>query len=274
MKAQKILSALLPGAGLALDLCLTAAGANENGVTVMVDGAPLAVEAYINESGTTMVPLRALAEALGCTVAWDEGSRTVTVTSKEEEAAEETPAPPVVMLDPGHGGESTGASYSGVAEKDLNLAIAQKAAAFLAEAGVDVRMTRTDDRDVGLYERTDLAAQAEAALFVSVHCNASLTHSDAMGVYTAAYEEGGESWRMAEALRTSVTAAAGAGDMGTEARPDLAVLRTASMPAVLVECGYMSTPEELSLLAWPEYQTRLARGIADGILACLEGAGQ
>jgi len=95
-----------------------------------------------------------------------------------------------------------------------------------------------------------------------------------MGVYTAAYEEGGESWRMAEALRTSVTAAAGAGDMGTEARPDLAVLRTASMPAVLVECGYMSTPEELSLLAWPEYQTRLARGIADGILACLEGVGQ
>ena len=85
MKAQKILSALLPGAGLALVLCLTAAGANENGVTVMVDGAPLAVEAYINESGTTMVPLRALAEALGCTVAWDEGSRTVMVTSKEEE---------------------------------------------------------------------------------------------------------------------------------------------------------------------------------------------
>lgn len=270
MKAQKILSALLPGAGLALVLCLTAAGANENGVTVMVDGAPLAVEAYINENGSTMVPLRALAEALGCTVTWDGESRTAIVTSGEDEIS----APPVVMLDPGHGGESTGASYSGVAEKDLNLAIAQKAAAFLAEAGVDVRMTRTDDRDVGLYERTDLAAQAEAALFVSVHCNASLTHSDAMGVYTAAYEEGGESWRMAEALRTSVTAAAGAGDMGTEARPDLAVLRTASMPAVLVECGYMSTPEELSLLAWPEYQTRLARGIADGILACLEGVGQ
>ena len=269
MKAQKILSALLPGAGLALVLCLTAAGANENGVTVMVDGAPLAVEAYINENGSTMVPLRALAEALGCTVAWDEGSRTVTVTSKEEEAAEETPAPPVVMLDPGHGGESTGASYSGVAEKDLNLAIAQKAAAFLAEAGVDVRMTRTDDRDVGLYERTDLAAQAEAALFVSVHCNASLTHSDAMGVYTAAYEEGGESWRMAEALRTSVTAAAGAGDMGTEARPDLAVLRTASMPAVLVECGFLSNQQETELLKSHAYQTRLAITILSAALGQL-----
>lgn len=271
MKAHKILSALLPGAGLALVLCLTAAGANTGGVTVVVDGAPLSGGAYINESGTTMVPLRALAEALGCTVTWDAGSRTATVTSRQED---EAPAPPVVMLDPGHGGESTGASYNGVEEKDLNLAIAQKAAAFLAEAGVDVRMTRTDDRDVGLYERTDLAARAEADLFVSVHCNASLTHPDAMGVYTAAYEEGGESWRIAEALRASVTAAAGAGDMGTEARPDLAVLRTATMPAVLVECGYMSTPEELSLLAWPEYQDRLARGIADGILASLEGAGQ
>lgn len=81
MKAQKILSALLPGAGLALVLCLTAAGANENGVTVMVDGAPLAVEAYINENGSTMVPLRALAEALGCTVTWDGESRTAIVTS-------------------------------------------------------------------------------------------------------------------------------------------------------------------------------------------------
>ena len=270
MKASKLLSALLPGLGLALTLCLTAAGANEGGVTVTVDGAPLAVGAYINENGTTMVPLRALAEALGCTVTWDGESRTAAVSSGREEAA----APPVVMLDPGHGGESAGASYCGVEEKDLNLAIAQKAAAFLREAGIDVRMTRTDDRDVGLYERTGLAAQAEADLFVSIHCNASLTHPDAMGVYTAAYEEGGESWRMAEVLRACVTAAAGAGDMGTEARPDLAVLRTAVMPAVLVECGYMSTPEELSLLTWPEYQARLARGIADGVLACLEGGGR
>ena len=63
MKAQKILSALLPGAGLALVLCLTAAGAGESGVTVMVDGAPLSGGAYINENGSTIVPLRALAEA-------------------------------------------------------------------------------------------------------------------------------------------------------------------------------------------------------------------
>ena len=105
MKAQKILSALLPGAGLALVLCLTAAGAGESGVTVMVDGAPLSGGAYINENGSTMVPLRALAEALGCTVTWDGESRTAIVTSGEDEIS----APPVVMLDPGHGGESTGA---------------------------------------------------------------------------------------------------------------------------------------------------------------------
>lgn len=268
MKAHKILSALLPGAGLALVLCLTAAGANEGGVTVMVDGVPLSGGAYINENGATMVPLRALAEALGCTVTWDEGSRTASVTSKGGEA----PAPPVVMLDPGHGGESTGASYCGVEEKDLNLAIAQKAAAFLAEAGVDVRMTRTEDRDVGLYERTDLAAQAEADLFVSVHCNASLTNPEAMGIYTAYAGEDGR--LLAETLRRTVMDASGAGDMGTEIRPNLAVLRTSEMPAALVECGYMSTPAELALLLQPDYQLKLARGIADGVLAYLAQGAQ
>ena len=64
----------------------------------------------------------------------------------------------------------------------------------------------------------------------------------------------------------------GAGDMGTEARPNLAVLRGARMPAALVECGYMSTGEELALLADPDYQALVARGIAGGVLAHLAEA--
>ena len=66
-------------------------------------------------------------------------------------------------------------------------------------------------------------------------------------------------------------AATGAGDMGTEARPDLAVLRTSRMPAAMVECGFMSTSAELALLRDSAYQAKLARGIADGILSYLRG---
>lgn len=250
-------------------LSLTAAGYGGGRVAVTLDGTPLSMEgAYISEDGVTMVPLRTLAEALGCAVSWDASTRTAAVLSPHTQAPA---ASPLVVLDPGHGGGSTGAIYGGVCEKDLNLAIARLTVPLLEAEGISVRMTRSDDQEVGLYDRTELANSLGADLFVSIHCNASLTNPSAAGVYTAAYSQTSPGWRLAQALQQSLMAAAGAGDMGTEERPDLAVLRTAGMPAALVECGYMSTPEELSLLTWPDYQAKLARGIADGILAFLEG---
>lgn len=169
----------------------------------------------------------------------------------------------------GHGGSASGAVYGGVAEKDLNLAIASQAARLLEEAGLTVLMTRRDDQDVSLYRRSGLANTYEADLFVSVHCNASLTNPEARGIYTAAADQQGEGWVLAEVLRQTMMAAAGAEDMGTEPRPNLAVLRTAQAPAALVECGYMSTPAELELLCQPDYQLQLAQGIAEGVLTYL-----
>jgi len=265
---KKLCSALL-GACLMLLLSLTAAGAESRAVTVTVDGVPLDIAAYISEEGRTMVPLRDLAQALGFTVSWDQGTFTAAITSGGE--PEEQPSP-LVVLDPGHGGEADGASYGGVAEKDLNLAISGQTARLLEESGVTVLMTRTDDRDVDLYERTAMANGQGADLFVSVHCNASLTNSAATGIYTAASSEQSEGWVLAEVLRQTMMSATGAADMGTEARPNLVVLRTSQMPAALVECGYMSTPEELALLTQPAYQDKLARGIADGILTYLAQA--
>ena len=251
----------LPVAGAAID-------AVGRGVTVLVDGAaPESFSnAYITDEGVTMVPLRALAEALGFSVRWDQETRTVSVISGPADAARSA----VVVLDPGHGGLSTGAGYGGAAEKDLNLSIASQAAALLEEAGLTVYMTRSGDEDVDLYERTVMAAEWEADLFVSVHCNASVIYPDAEGIYTAAFSEDTPGWTLAETLRETMMAATGAGDMGTEARPNLAVLRTAQVPAALVECGYMSTPAELEKLVQPDYQAKLARGIADGVLAYLE----
>jgi len=250
---------LLLSACLALLLAFPAGGTDYKAVNIVVGGAPLAAAGYL-DGGVTMVPLRALAEALGFSVSWDQASRTASVHPGGDPAAR-----PLVVLDPGHGGGMTGASYDGVAEKDLNLAIAKAAAGYLAQAGIDVLLTREDDRDVGLYERTELANSRSAALFVSIHCNASLTNPAARGIYTAAFGEGTEGWRASEALRQAVAGRTGAADLGGEARPDLAVLRTAEMPAALVECGFMSTPEELSLLGDAAYQALLAQGIAEGV---------
>jgi len=266
-KMKRFYSILL---ALGLLLALTVPGAASGGPRILVDGAPLdAPGAYITEGGTTMAPLRALAEALGCEVGWDPETETVTVLSRA--LAEAQPErKPLVVLDPGHGGSANGAEYGGVKEKDLNLSIALQAAELLEDAGLAVLLTRTDDRDVGLYERTDLANGQEADLFVSIHCNASLDHDDALGIYTCAYSEGTEGWRLAETLYQTMQAAAGAPGFGMEPRPNLAVLRTSGMPAALVECGFMSTPEELARLVRPEYQARLAQGVADGVLAWLE----
>ncbi|MDE6932554.1 MAG: N-acetylmuramoyl-L-alanine amidase [Oscillospiraceae bacterium] len=264
---MKHLYTLLLTLGLLLVLTLTASGAG-NGVRIFVNGAPLdAPASYISAGGTTMVPLRAIAEALGCTVAWDPATATVSISSLPEDAAPD--GSPLVVLDPGHGGDHNGAEYGGVKEKDLNLAIASKTASLLEAEGVTVRMTRSIDQSVDLYARSGLANTLGADLFVSIHCNASVEHDDALGVYTCAYSQGTEGWQLAQILRETMLDATGAADFGMEERPNLAVLRTAQVPAALVECGFMSTPSELALLTQPEYQDKLARGIADGILACL-----
>ena len=264
---MKRLYTLLLTLGLLLVLTLTASGTG-NGVRIFVNGTPLdAPASYISAGGTPMVPLRAIAEALGCTVAWDPATATVSISSLPEDAAPD--GSPLVVLDPGHGGDHNGAEYGGVKEKDLNLAIASKTASLLEAEGVTVRMTRSIDQDVDLYARSGLANTLGADLFVSVHCNASVEHDDALGIYTCAYSQGTESWQLAQILRETMLDATGAADFGMEERPNLAVLRTAQVPAALVECGFMSTPSELALLTQPEYQDKLARGIADGILACL-----
>lgn len=263
MKKTKAPLALFLAVCLAVLLPLTAA-ASGRAVYMVVNGIPLqSSEAYINDDGVTMVPLRAVAEALGFNVSWNPDTRTVSIVSGESDPR------PVVMLDPGHGGDSPGAIYGGVNEKDLNLSIAKQVRELLEASGVLVLMTRSADDSVALAQRTELAAGWCADLFVSIHCNASVEIPDAMGIYTCAYSEESSGWTLANTLRQAMMAATGAGDMGTEERPNLVVLNTATMPAALVECGYMSTPAELTLLTQPDYQARLARGIADGILEYL-----
>ena len=261
---------LLPPAlvlGLALLLTVTAAGsADRAAVTVVLNGQVLPLDTAYIEEGRTMVSLRSVAEALGLTVTWNQLERTAYLSDGSWHPAFDGVT---VALDPGHGGSATGAQYGGVRESDLNLAIARKTAQALLSQGFQVVLTRTGDEDVGLYDRTGLASAAGADLFVSIHCNASDTNPGAAGVYTAYHPDHAGGRRLADTLQEALAAATGAPSAGAWPRPNLAVLRTASMPAALVECGYMSTAAELELLCQETYQERLARGIARGILQYL-----
>lgn len=172
-----------------------------------------------------------------------------------------------VVLDPGHGGEDPGAVVGDAQEKDINLAVALLVREQLAEQeGVAVQMTREEDVYPSLTDRADFANQAKADLFVSIHAN-SLEDDSYAGIFTFYHPDKRSSRTPAEKIQAAVTAASGGLDRGVRSE-DYAVLRETDMPAVLVETGFMTCPEELALLLDAGYQELLAQGIAQGILAC------
>ena len=180
-----------------------------------------------------------------------------------------------VVIDPGHGGERTGAVYpdawgNDVLEKDLSLSMSLKLRDLLLAAGYNVVMTREDDRDVDLYRRADIANAVEADLFVSVHCNASGTVPEFQGIYTYHHPESQRGARLAEAIQLPLCQLTGAIDRGIN-DADFVVLRETEMCAVLVETGFMSNAEELAKLCDSGYQSQVAQGIAEGVVRYLNG---
>lgn len=207
----------------------------------------------------------------------------------------------LVVLDPGHGGEDEGAKGSGgLVEKNLTLTLSRLVAAQLARAGVAVRLTREGDEAVALADRVALANRLQADAFVSIHANASTARgargaetyfmspqaSDAEAAQAAARENAAAgdvqlilwelahvanleaSSRLALELQTRLNQLSGIRDRGVKQAP-FAVLTGTTMPAVLVEVGFLTNPEEEVRLSSPAEQERLAATLAEGILAFL-----
>lgn len=231
-----------------------------------------------------------------------------TVATAHADAAATPPHPrPLVVLDAGHGGSNSGAvgAAPGLLEKHLTLRLARAVRDRLTAAGVDVRLTRDRDVTLTLRQRVVQANQAAADLFVSIHANASpervqrgfetyvLTASgvdrDARalrgdtgtprrGVDAATalvlddLERGAAQWEAAElaaAMQSELAAVRGAaGDRGV--RQDAHhVLLGATMPAVLVEVGFIDHPVEGRELAEPATQAALADALTRAILAAV-----
>lgn len=193
---------------------------------------------------------------------------------------------PLVILDPGHGGKDGGTVSGDVLEKNLNLLLVKKIANELKRYQISVVTTRSVDEMVGLSDRALIANKYPNAIFVSIHHNAATLNS-AKGIETyysnqkpkslkieqmhlLKIKEGeafvdNRSKMLAKLLHSSVCQVTDAADRGVRDR-SLAMTRWVSCPSVLIECGFLTNPEEKLDLLSESYRDALSRGVADGIL--------
>lgn len=173
----------------------------------------------------------------------------------------------LVVLDPGHGGDDPGAIVGEAMEKDINLAVALLVQEQLSEQeGVTVLMTRNQDVFLTLTDRAELANKENADLYISIHANALENNDSFAGIFTFYHPKKSSDKAVAETIQSSIISISGGFDRGIRSE-DYAVLRETNMPAVLIETGFMTCPEELNMLLDADYQKLLAQGIAQGILA-------
>lgn len=197
---------------------------------------------------------------------------------------------PVVLLDPGHGGIDGGAeSADGECEKNINLNICFKIRDALENNGVKAVMTR--ESDCGLYSegkssvrskksedlraRLDMSYKLQPNAFVSVHLNSYREDRSVFGAQTF-YTTAGDaavsemSRVLAEKIQALLVSYIDNGNMRTAmGKNDVLIMKEARYPTVIAECGFLSNAEEAKLLQTDEYQSKIARAIADGILGYL-----
>jgi N-acetylmuramoyl-L-alanine amidase len=205
--------------------------------------------------------------------------------------------PPLICVDPGHGtvpaiGRQTEPIGPGSSKRKIKdgggapgeapvaLAIAQRTRAILQRDGYRVAMTRTAPGYAGgNIARARFCNVRHAALMVRIHADGS-TDTSLRGVSTLvpALRRGwtddihARSARAARRVQAAVVKHTGARNIGILQRSDLTGFNWADVPAILVECGFMTNPTESRLLRWPAYQLKVARGLVAGVEAFVGAA--
>jgi N-acetylmuramoyl-L-alanine amidase len=201
----------------------------------------------------------------------------------------------VVVLDPGHGGQDSGAVCGGVLEKDLTLDVARRIDRLLNSEGMATLMTRVGDTYVSLADRAAFANRVRKCIFVSIHFNED-NKPVASGVET--YYAGRQitagsllaSWlpflwrplsdtpnpeskNLAGFIQEALVARTRSIDRGTRGR-QFFVIANVTAPAVLIEGGFLTNKEDISKLATEDYRDQIAAAVADGILRYRDAASQ
>lgn len=172
----------------------------------------------------------------------------------------------IVVIDPGHGGKDPGSgSIAGRHEKEFTLAVALKVQQLL-QADPDIQIVMTRDRDTypTLDERAQLANDQQAGVFVSIHGNSMPASNSGKANGSETYYARQESSSLAAIMQKHLVAATGFKDNGIKVANHL-VTRKSQMPAVLLECGYLSNPSDEGAMFTEETQERIAAGIVDGL---------
>ncbi len=162
-----------------------------------------------------------------------------------------------IYVDAGHNPQNpnAGAEGNGLREQDITYAVAQSLAALLrTDPDFDVRLSRpTPDTQLGASNAESLRLRVAdanrwgAALFLSIHTNAS-DNAAASGTEALVYATGGVAYRVASEITEEISEATGLRNRGVKTRPGLYVLRRTAMPAVLVELGFITNPNDAALM--------------------------
>lgn len=227
-----------------------------------------------------------------CVVMWSD-----CFFGRAEETVAEEKSLPVIIIDPGHGGMDGGASAAdGTAEKDINLQIGLKLQEIMMQYPVEVIMTRTDDSALAggegsiksmkrqdLKNRKKLIDESNPVIAVSIHLNSFPEDASVYGAQVfypkesikrtdgLADEQGAKAF--AENIQKSLENNISDGrERAAMTKNDIILFRNPTCPMVLVECGFLSNPDEAQKLKTPEYQEELASAIWQGINEnlCLE----
>lgn len=193
-----------------------------------------------------------------------------------------------ILIDPGHGAEDGGAvSDDGVVEKGINLSISTYLREYLELSGFEVIMTREDDNIMGdqtlptlqerhrsdMYARLDLYNSEDVDYVISIHQN-KFTESQYSGAQVFYSPNDEQSEVLADYMRKSIV-----GFLQPEntreikkAGSNIYLLNNCNNPCILVECGFLSNPEETALLNTEEYQRQMAFTIYCGMLDCIRNS--
>lgn len=184
----------------------------------------------------------------------------------------------IIVIDAGHGGRDSGASFNGIYEKNLTLSISNKISEFLSLYDVDVQMTRTQDKLLcddsskhkkrdDLYNRYKFTSSFQNQIFVSVHVN-KFPESKYKGLQVFHSVNNPLSESLALLLQANVKDYIQNDNYRKikRATSSIYLLDRLNCPAVLVECGFISNPDERQLLTSEDYQNRIAFTIANSII--------
>jgi len=171
----------------------------------------------------------------------------------------------VIFVDAGHGGRDPGAVANGIQEKDVVLPISLLLGQTLQGMGFTVYYTRTNDVEIDLEPRVAAAERINADVFVSVHANAiGANNSNVNGIETYHSRNSTTGRELASYVHSQIISATGANDRSVRGAGFYVIART-SMPAILVETGFVTNPTEARNLSNPSYQKQMADAIARGI---------